>query len=149
MAVYPTIPPMKPHQAYDPTSGATTAWEGAGLPDYDAPASVTLTAPTTGTKVGAITFTATMPAAVYEDWAGTDIAKVEFFGTNDAKVTKISLGSDTTGAVSGVDPDRIYTFTGSYSTVPLANGVWAVFARASDASGNTVDSGSVNITTNN
>ena len=149
MAVYPTIPPLKPHQIFDPTTGATTAWEGAGLPDREAPTAVTLTAPTTGTKVGAITFTATVPAAVYEDWVGTDMAKVEFLGTNDAKVTTIALGEDTSGAVSGVDPDRIYTFTGSYATSPLANGVWAVFARAFDASGNTKDSASVNITTNN
>lgn len=146
MAVYPTIPPLKPYQIFDPTSGATTDWEGAGLPDYTGPSAPTLTAPAAGGVSGSVTFTATIPAATYEDWPGTDIAKVEFYGSNDAKVTEVKLGEDTSGAVSGVDPNRIYTYTGSYSVAGLTNGANIVYARVIDAAGNSTDSPTVSVT---
>lgn len=145
MAQYPTIPPMKPYQIYDPTEGATTAWEGAGLPDETPPGAPTLTAPTAGAVTGSTTFTATIPAAVYEDWVGTDIAKVEFYGRQGTDA-EVKLGEDTSGAKSGVAPNEIYTYTGSYSVAGLTDGANNVYARIHDTAGNTTDSAPVAVT---
>lgn len=145
MAVYPTIPPLKPWQIFDATSGATTAWEGAALPDETGPTAPTLTAPAAGGISGSVTFTATIPAATYEDWVGTDIAKVEFYAQQGTD-PEVKLGEDTSGAKSGEAPNEIYTYTGSYSVAGLTNGAASVYARVIDTAGNATDSTHVSCT---
>lgn len=130
MAQYPTIPPLKPYQVFDPTSGA----DGAGLPDYEGVQSIVISAPAAGEISGAsVAVTATIT-----DPVGTDIDHVAFY--RDQGAARTQIGSDDTSG-----PPWSVTF----DSTAVSNGAYNLTADAVDDAGNTSTSAAVAVTVNN
>lgn len=130
MAQYPTIPPLKPYQIFDPSEGA----DGAGLPDYEGVQSIAITAPAAGEVSGAsVAVTATIT-----DPVGSDIAKVQFF--HDQGGARTQIGADDTSG-----PPWSVTF----DSTGVSNGSYNLTADATDDYNNVTTSPVVVVTVNN